>query len=144
MGKVSALKHFYNWKTHEQIKTDQGGQTTSLCDQIYFTDYFMSNYKSEKLKLDIHSEIFQNMHNLNWDELEFVNGELHNKIFDTKPVLMHFSGGSENYELENGKLLLSYLSEKIIESNYSNIQPLVDCQMNELQKKRIKPQTKQR
>ena len=24
IGKVSALKHFYNWKTYEQIKTDQG------------------------------------------------------------------------------------------------------------------------
>ena len=96
IGYKDAIQELFNWKSYDDIYKicSDGG------DQSYFTEYFISKH-SDKIKLDTECLIFQNMHLVNWNELSFDNGKIHNKILNKKPCFIHFNGGTwqqNNYE----------------------------------------------
>lgn len=109
IGRVKNLKHFYNWKSDDEIFNYPEG------DQDYFHDYYLSHADNEEVKLDIYSKVFQNIHQISWEELEFKYGQLLNNVFETNPAFLHFSGGSFFLEPENPEInVLPDIADRIL------------------------------
>jgi len=116
IGYVSSLKHLFHWKNPAEIIRicSNGG------DQTYFIEYYLNHYmKSElNIKLDDKSLIFQNMHWINWKELEFINGIVHNRILDTWPCFIHFNGST--WQQQNRENIMPIFVEKMREKRTSD------------------------
>ena len=125
MGYVQNIKKLYSWKSEEQIinickngiiiKNKQPG------DQTYFIKYYIENYNKVNIKIDVESQIFQNMYLISWNEFDFRNGRLYNTIFDNSPCFIHFNGFSFRtcekknimpMEMKIGKILGNGKTEK--------------------------------
>lgn len=82
-------------------------------DQLYFTKIYLKHMEDKQIKLDHTTEIFQNL-NGNSEDLEIAqtaNGSamrIHNKKFETHPVVIHGNGPSKDY--------LSHLGNYIAQS----------------------------
>ena len=120
IGYKYAIQQIFDWKPIDEIyKICKNGG-----DQTYFIEYFLHN-RSDKIKLDDKSLIFQNMHLVDWNELSFIFGKLYNNILNIKPCFIHFNGGSW---LQNNKQnIIPVFIEKMKESmNTQNILNLTD------------------
>lgn len=106
IGYKYALQDLFNWKSYDNIYKicEDGG------DQSYFTEYFIAKY-SDKIKLDTECLIFQNMHLVNWNELNFNNGKLYNNILNKKPCFIHFNGGT--WQQNNRENIMPIFIEKM-------------------------------
>jgi len=111
IGYVSSLKHLFHWRNMNEIVriSSNGG------DQTYFIEYYLNNYLNPELniKLDDKSLIFQNMHWIDWNDLEFINGKVNNRILDTWPCFIHFNGGT--WQKQNGENIMPIFVEKMRE-----------------------------
>ena len=106
IGYKHAVQKIFNWKSYEEIDDicyDYG-------DQSYFIEYFLSN-QSEKIKLDTECVIFQNMHLVNWNEIIFNYGKIHNRMLNTIPCFIHFNGGT--WQQNNGENIMPIFIEKM-------------------------------
>ena len=88
-GYIGYRKNIYQMLTFqsmEDIKTlcQEGG------DQNYFTQYYLNHDLA--VKLDVNQTIFQSMCCVQFQDFEFQNGYLYNKILDTYPSFIHFNG----------------------------------------------------
>ena len=72
-------------------------------DQAYFIEYYLAHVMKETVSigLDHDCRIFQNMHLVDWSEIQFRNGHMENiGLFDRRnggvgvPVFIHFNGGT--------------------------------------------------
>jgi hypothetical protein len=118
IGYVNAIKNIFNWKSQSEIIqiSKNGG------DQTYFIEYYLNNYLNTELniKLDDKSMIFQNMHWIDWKELEIIDGKVHNSILNTWPCFIHFNGGT--WQQQNGDNIMPILVEKMREKKtYDNL-----------------------
>lgn len=95
IGTVEALLRIFNKFTYN-VQTD---------DQGYWTRVFLSQYIEDStfkegnkvISLDYHATILQNM-NLAGDHIELTeDGTYRNKLFDTKPNVLHFPGNAKDY-----------------------------------------------
>jgi hypothetical protein len=125
IGYKYALQNLFNWKSIDNIYhiCSDGG------DQSYLTEYFISNH-SDKIRLDVECLIFQNMHLVNWNELNFNNGKLYNKILNKFPCFIHFNGGS--WQQNNYENIMPIFIEKMkstfenkITDNLNNFQQII-------------------
>ena len=111
IGYVHSIKHLFNWKTSNEIVniSRNGG------DQTYFIEYYLNNYLNPGLniKLDDKSLIFQNMHLIDWNELDFIDGRLHNRVLDTWPCFIHFNGGT--WQQQNRENIMPVFVDKMRE-----------------------------
>jgi hypothetical protein len=90
IGYTKAVKDMFEWKNDAELKAicDRG------TDQAYGIEYFLSNVNTKQLKLDIECKLFQNMHLVSWNELEFRNGHMYNIVMEVSPCFIHFNGGT--------------------------------------------------
>ena len=89
-------------------------------DQTYFTHFFIENFSKMNIKLDTNSSIFQNMFLINWNDFEFKNGRIYNKILKNFPCFIHFNGLS--YRLEKTKEnAMPIFIKKMIRSNRKTV-----------------------
>jgi len=116
IGYVHSLKHLFHWRTPNEIVriSSNGG------DQTYFIEYYLNNYLNPDLniKLDDKSLIFQNMHWIGWNEIEFIHGKLYNHILDSWPCFIHFNGGT--WRQQNGDNIMPIFVEKMREKRSSD------------------------
>jgi GR25 family glycosyltransferase involved in LPS biosynthesis len=106
IGYKHAIQKMFKWKSYDDIYQicSYGG------DQSYFIAYFIS-HNSDKIKLDTECLIFQNMHWVNWNELQFNCGKLYNTILHTYPCFIHFNGGT--WQQNNGENIMPIFIDKM-------------------------------
>lgn len=116
IGYVHSLKHLFHWRRPDEIVriSSNGG------DQTYFIEYYLNNYSNPHLniKLDDKCLIFQNMHLIDWNEVGFIDGRVHNRVLDTWPCFIHFNGST--WKQQNGENIMPIFVEKMIEKNPSD------------------------
>lgn len=116
IGYVNSIKQLFNWKTQNEIIqiSKNGG------DQTYFIEYYLNHYLNKELniKLDDKCMIFQNMHLINWNEIEFINGKVHNRVLDTWPCFIHFNGGT--WQQQNRENIMPVFVEKMTEKRLTD------------------------
>ena len=88
IGYKHAIEKLFTWKPFDEIAklcmSEVGG------DQHYVSLYYIANYTS--IALDTNCSIFQNMHWVNWNDFDIVNGRIVNRVLQTLPCFMHFNG----------------------------------------------------
>jgi hypothetical protein len=106
IGYKHAIQQIFNWTSYDEIYRicSHGG------DQSYFTEYYLA-YHCNKIKLDTECLIFQNMHLVGWNELNFNSGKLYNTVLNTFPCFIHFNGGS--WQQNNGDNIMPVFIEKM-------------------------------
>ena len=106
IGYKHAIQKIFQWKFYEEIHRicSNGG------DQTYFIEYYLTHF-SDKIKLDTKCHIFQNMHLVGWNELNFNSGKLYNKVLDKFPCFIHFNGGT--WQQNNGENIMPIFLEKM-------------------------------
>jgi hypothetical protein len=106
IGYKYAIQKIFTWKSYDDIYKicSDGG------DQSYFTEYFITN-NSDKIKLDTECLIFQNMHLVDWNDINFHCGKVCNKILKTTPCFIHFNGGT--WQQNNHENIMPFFVEKM-------------------------------
>ena len=94
-------------------------------DQAYFIEYYLAHSFSTSIGLDHECSIFQNMHLVDWSDIQFRNGHMENIGFvgvgDIKtPVFIHFNGGTWQSPGQ-GKVLMQSPGHQ---GNMQNIMPI--------------------
>jgi hypothetical protein len=113
IGYKYAIKKIFTWKPLNEIYNIciNGG------DQTYFIEYYL-NHMHENIKLDDRCLIFQNMHLVNWQEINFNTGKTYNTILNTYPCFIHFNGGT--WQQSNGENIMPIFIEKMNHSLEKN------------------------
>ena len=90
MGYVKSIREMLHWKSEETIY--------NICldgtDQSYFMEYLFSNTNQNHICLNTEANFVLNLHNVNWNDLEFRDGYLYNNILKNRPCFIHFNGGT--------------------------------------------------
>ena len=124
IGYNKYIKKMLEWKSDDDI--------IDICkncgDQNYFTLYFLENWNTENIKLDINQEIFQSMCGLNYyKDFIFINGKLYNKALKKYPSIIHFNGFGD-MEIKKAKNILTGSNENIIKKF---IDLMIESKINE-------------
>jgi hypothetical protein len=89
IGTVKAVKEMYAWtKAHLAGKRVSSGEE----DQGLYQAYFLAN--QDKIKLDVHANLFLNMNQVPWNTLTIEKGQIHFAPFQRTPCFFHFNGMS--------------------------------------------------
>lgn len=96
-GYIGYYKYIYEMLTYKSIL-----EIEQICniggDQNYFTQYYLEYYNLINqnnlihIKLDYNQTIFQSMCCVNFNDFEFQNGFLYNKVLNTFACFIHFNG----------------------------------------------------
>jgi len=113
IGYKHAIRDILEWKPLSEIHKicAYGG------DQTYFIEYFLNFYLEKKIRLDDRCLVFQNMHWVNWKELEFVEGRMYNTVMKTFPCFIHFNGGT--WQQDNKENIMPVFVEKMRKAEIS-------------------------
>ena len=88
IGYAHAIMKMLNWKP----KSEQKIMCKKHGDQAYLSEYYLAN-ASDKILLDKHCRVFQNMHMVPLQDFEIKDGQVYNKVLQTFPCFVHFNGG---------------------------------------------------
>ena len=114
IGYKHALVNILNWKTIQE--------TLEICangtDQAYFSKYYLENYEKKRIKLDTNGSIFLSLYGIHWEDFEFKNGRLINKVLHEMPCFLHFNGNTM-YSLKKDFMMPIFLDKmrKSLEEN---------------------------
>lgn len=114
IGYNKTIKHMLCWKPESEIER--------ICkiegDQSYVIEYYLENYNTQKICLDIYCKIFQNMHWVSWDSFIFKYGTIYNTVMDSDPCFIHFNGGT--WQTNSRENIMPVFCKKIEDSKTTN------------------------
>lgn len=115
IGYTKQIMDMFCWKNDADL--------IAICnrgtDQAYHIEYYLEHSTTKRLKLDIHCKLFQNMHLVSWDELEFREGLVYNTVMNISSCFIHFSGGT--FQTDTRKNIMPVFVQKKEETKRTSI-----------------------
>jgi hypothetical protein len=89
IGYNRAIRDLLFWKSEEEM----GAICQNGGDQTYVIEYYLARHADMNIRLDIYCRIFQNMHWVDWQCIQWKSGIVYNLVMGTTPCFIHFNGG---------------------------------------------------